>query len=601
VHLVQLSRACLLVILLVVSACSTGGADPGTAQRPAGAGSIRGIGPAPDHVTGWRPRSDVVSRDGSGDPPNIVLVVMDDFSSDLLPTLGSAERMRREGASYSHSFTVDSLCCVSRTSLLTGQYPRQTGVRTNQSGSIPHAPHGGFPAYAGRGNAWRSVNVRLQQRGYTTGFVGKFLNQYEYGAGRRVPPGLPGWDSFVPVFGSAYDGWNYWTGRLRRDGGMDVENHPAPPYYRPPGYTSKDLLDEFSSEEFIGSEALRFIRQHRGDDEPYFLEVAPYATHARVTPSGAFPGDPKFPPMFRDRPSDERPFGNCGRVSCHELDARKLPGYHDHSADNTPLTRSGEPAGAWRGRPTGDRPRGHTKLLRDRARMAQSIDRTVQRILDEVGPDTYVVLTSDNGFHIGQNGLGVGKGTAYDTDSRVPLLVVGPGVVPGQRDQLVSNIDLAPTFEELAGVRTPRFRSGQSFARTLARPRAPGRDAVFMEHMGQASTEGDPDAAMLGPDLDQIPSYVAVRSRDSLLVRQDLDPDPVRERIGWEFYSYRDAAWERTNAYADPRHRDEVRRLTGLLRRWNRCRATGDTPLTPSCRRLGGPDVGKRGTSPPPR
>jgi N-acetylglucosamine-6-sulfatase len=49
--------------------------------------------------------------------------------------------------------------------------------------------------------------------------------------------------------------------------------------------------------------------------------------------------------------------------------------------------------------------------LRDRARMARSADRLITRILRAVGPDTYVVLTSDNGFHLGQNGLGRGKGT----------------------------------------------------------------------------------------------------------------------------------------------------------------------------------------------
>ena len=100
--------------------------------------------------------------------------------------------------------------------------------------------------------------------------------------------------------------------------------------------------------------------------------------------------------------------------------------------------------------------------LRDRARMAQSADRLVTKILGAVGPDTYVVLTSDNGFHLGQNGMGRGKGTAYDTDVRVPLLVTGPGVVPGTRTEVTSNIDLAPTFEELAGLRAgalPQRRS----------------------------------------------------------------------------------------------------------------------------------------------
>ena len=85
------------------------------------------------------------------------------------------------------------------------------------------------------------------------------------------------------------------------------------------------------------------------------------------------------------------------------------------------------------------------------------------------------MLTSDNGFHLGQNGLGRGKGTPYDTDVRVPLLVTGPGVVPGTRQEVTSNIDLAPTFEELAGLAPAPYRSGLSLVPTFGRPEAGAR------------------------------------------------------------------------------------------------------------------------------
>ena len=130
-----------------------------------------------------------------------------------------------------------------------------------------------------------------------------------------------------------------------------------------------------------------------------------------------------------------------------------------------------------------------TRLLRDRARMVQSIDRMVQRILAAVGDNTYVVLTSDNGFHLGQMGLGVGKGTPFDTDAHVPLLVVGPGVEPGVRDTMTSNLDLASTFEDLAGARSPAYRSGHSLVETFAKPRTQVHDVVFFEH---TCPRGDP-------------------------------------------------------------------------------------------------------------
>jgi arylsulfatase A-like enzyme len=65
--------------------------------------------------------------------PSIVLVLADDLSMDLVRTMGEVQRMSRRGATYRHSYVVDSLCCPSRASLLTGQYPHQTGVLTNDA------------------------------------------------------------------------------------------------------------------------------------------------------------------------------------------------------------------------------------------------------------------------------------------------------------------------------------------------------------------------------------------------------------------------------------------------------------------------------------
>ena len=66
--------------------------------------------------------------------------------------------------------------------------------------------------------------------------------------------------------------------------------------------------------------------------------------------------------------------------------------------------------------------------------------------------NTYIVFSSDNGFHLGEHRLLQGKMTAFDTDIRVPLVVAGPGVPKGRTSsRLVENIDLHPTFVRLAG------------------------------------------------------------------------------------------------------------------------------------------------------
>ncbi len=329
--------------------------------------------------------------------------------------------------------------------------------------------------------------------------------------------------------------------------------------------------------------ALDFIDGHRDDRRPWFLEVAPYAPHNRVLPEGAFPGEPHFPPAFRDRPSRRHPGGNCGLLACQDLGVEDLPGFGDDLADNAPSHADGSPApAAWE--PLETSPERAERVLRDRARMVQSIDRMVQRILHRVPPNTYVVLTSDNGFHVGQFGLGVGKGAAYESDIRVPLLVVGPGVRPGERSEVVSNIDLAPTFEDLAGIRTPRYRSGLSLVPTLDDPTLERQHYAFVEHTWSGAGD-DPDIG--DGTLALVPSYVAVRSRDALLIRTDLDPNPdVTEHV-WEFYEYAAADFERTNTYADPEDPGELRTLRRKLKQFDHCSAAvQDAPVPRECRDL---------------
>lgn len=514
--------------------------------------------------------------------PNIVLVLLDDASAELFATMRHARALQRRGAAYTHSFVVDSLCCVSRTSLLTGQYPHQTGVLTNTA-NTPNGvgPVGGYEAFTAYGNAERSVNLRLQDAGYVTGFVGKFLNQYEQHLSPLPLP--PGWTQWNALFGSAYDGWEFESTYVE-DGRLRVRSHPAPPSWA--GDREKDAAYAGTVTEQL---ALDFIREHQPADAPYFLEVAPYAAHGRVHEDGHYPDDPVFPPAMRDRPRPGHPDGNCGLVRCSDLTIEDVPGFRDDPADNAPRWRDGSRAPAWRPGVPGPSPEDAVDALRNRARMVQSVDRMLGKILAAVDDDTYVVLTSDNGFHLGQHGLGSGKGSAYDSDVRVPLYVVGPGVRPGVRDELVSNLDLAPTFEELASLRPAAYRSGRSLRPSLlgspAEPGPPGRDAVVIEHTWAPSLGADPDKDYSGGTIDDIPSYVAARNRTGLLVRLDLDHSWEGTTYAWEFYSYRDLAWERTNQYGDPQHAGDVASLRGAIRRFDACAsATRDDAVRAACR-----------------
>lgn len=540
-----------------------------------------GTEPAPAGETIDLPSAPSDSPPPASRQPNIVLVQLDDFSMDLLPAMATAAEMAERGVSFSHSFVVDSLCCVSRSSTFTGQYPHQTGVLTNSGKTaFPDGPIGGWPAFEAYGNEERTVARNLQAAGYTTGYVGKYLNEFEYHPGSGELPSPPaGWDDLRVIFGGAYAGWDFW-GTYVEDGEMGVREYPAPDEAASP-----EEKDEAYAGTVIAREAVDFIRDQAGGDAPYFLQVAPYAPHSYVS-GPHYGGDPLFPPAFADRPRPGDPDGNCGPVACTDLGVEDLPGYGDDRSDNAPVRPDGSVAEQW-GEPKALDERGAESGMRNRARMLQSVDRMLAEILDLVDEHTYVVLTSDNGFHLGQFGRLRGKGTAYDADTRVPLIVVGPDVEPGTRHDLVTNLDLAPTFEELAGARTPAYRAGRSLVPALRDEERRVGEYVFFEHTWSQTSPTDPDAPFTGGSLDSTPSYVAVRSRDALLVRNDMDPSLDGVDHAFELYDLEADPAANVNVYADPAHAALADRLTRKLVELDGCaQVRADQAVPRRCRAL---------------
>lgn len=122
------------------------------------------------------------------------------------------------------------------------------------------------------------------------------------------------------------------------------------------------------------------------------------------------------------------------------------------------------------------------ELYRERLRSLLGVDEAIGRFvqkLTQLGElaNTYIVFTSDNGYHLGQRRFMTGKFQIYEEDIRVPAFVRGPGVpANARRDHLVLNIDWAPTFTDLAGAAVPAQVDGQSLLPLLRRD-APALDA----------------------------------------------------------------------------------------------------------------------------
>ncbi len=116
--------------------------------------------------------------------------------------------MQRTGTTLSRYYVVDSLCCPSRSAIFTGEYPHDDGVFTNSGRD------GGYNAYNAHGDQSRSFAVALQNAGYQTAMMGKYLNLY---VPTRDPP-APGWNVW-DVTGNGYPEFNY---QLNENGGSSV-------------------------------------------------------------------------------------------------------------------------------------------------------------------------------------------------------------------------------------------------------------------------------------------------------------------------------------------------------------------------------------------
>ena len=127
---------------------------------------------------------------------------------------------------------------------------------------------------------------------------------------------------------------------------------------------------------------------------------------------------------------------------------------------------------------------------RDRLRATLSLDDQLGLIVEKledmgVMENTYIIVTSDNGYSLGENRV-FGKGYHYDHGSKVPLLVLGPNIQPATANHLLGHIDLAPTIVDLAGGTVPDEIDGISFKPLLDSPESvpdtEWRDSILIEN-----------------------------------------------------------------------------------------------------------------------
>ena len=393
----------------------------------------------------------------ASDSPNIILILADDLDVGSIAFMPNLQALLTEqGMTFTNYFANVPLCCPSRASILRGQYAHNHQVLTNR------APDGGYEKFRDLGHETSTIAAWLQDAGYRTVLLGKYLNGYPDNDETYVPPG---WDEWYGIVSGLY--FNY---QLNENG--QVVSYDS----RPQNYET-DVLTR---------KATDFIRR-MAQIAPFFIYLVPNAPHAPVTPAPRHQNE--FTGVNAPRP-----------LSFNESDVSDKPAW----VQNLPPLTADDVAQI-------------DEDYRNRLRSLLAVDDMIKIIVDTLEAlheldQTYIFFSSDNGFHQGDHRIPFGKNTAYEESIHLPLIVRGPGAPAGEaRDHLASVVDLAPTFAELGGATFPGFVDGRSLTPLLNSPSPfnSWRNSVLIEHWVNRD-EG-------------IPEFQALRSNSYLYVEYDTN------------------------------------------------------------------------------
>jgi N-acetylglucosamine-6-sulfatase len=368
--------------------------------------------------------------------PNIVFILTDDMRKDDLKYMPKTRSvLKAKGMSFSNAFVSNALCCPSRVTILRGQYAHNTGVWTNKN--VSGRPAGG-QAYRNKGNEKDNVATRLDEAGYRTALIGRYLGGIK---NKTFVP--PGWDYWFST----------WGGYLR----YDANDQGTIRHFGPKASAYRTDVERRKTRMFIGKSVAR--------GKPFFAYVAPKAPHP-----------PSIPP-----PRDRHAYDG--------LKAPRLPSFNERNVSDKPpwirkLPRLNDVKKA--------KIDNHAEK---RAESLQAVDDLVAGVVDTLNnanamSNTYIFFTSDNGWHYGEHRIPAKKARPYEEDVRIPLLVRGPGIPAGhQAHKLVLNTDYLPTFTDLAcpsssPCNTQNYSyvpDGRSLRPVLKRNATAWRSAVLLE------------------------------------------------------------------------------------------------------------------------
>ena len=382
-------------------------------------------------------------REVEATTPNILFIFTDDHASHAIGAYGSRfpgdntpnlDQLAAEGMRFSRCAVTNSICAPSRAVILTGKHSHLNGVLTNAE------------RFDG---AQMTFPKLLQQEGYQTALFGKWHLKSE----------PTGFDHYERLIGQG----PYYNPKMRfpadSEKGFDERRHE--------GYTT-DIITDL---------AIDWLKDRKSEEGPFMMMVQHKAPHRHWQPA------PRHLDLFADvkiaEPDnlfdDYSTRTTAARIqdmeiattlTPHDLKLAKQRGFTEkqeaawmasYGPRNTEFTKkmeqmSSEEIVRWK----------YQRYLKDYLRCIRAVDENIGRLMNtlenlDLCKETIVIYSSDQGFFLGEHGW-FDKRFMYEECYRTPLIVRWPGVTEAGKvnDQLVSNLDYAQTFLDLAGVEMDR-------------------------------------------------------------------------------------------------------------------------------------------------
>lgn len=404
---------------------------------------------------------------------NIIYILLDDQRYDAMGFLKgqkfletpNMDLIAKNGIYLPNAFVTTSLCSPSRASILTGQYAHRHRVVDNDS----PLPEGltFFPQY-------------LQKGGYETAFIGK----WHMGGGSDAP--RPGFDRWVSFLNQGH--------YLPHKDGLNVDGKKVPQK----GYIT-DELNKYATDWL----------KNRTDKKPFMLYLSHKAVHAEFIPAERHKG--KYENETFVETKTQNPANVNGsprwvrdqRNSWHGVD-------FPYQWEEGPLDIG--------------------EYYKRYAETLLAVDEGIGdiiKLLKEKGlyENTLIAVMGDNGFAFGEHGL-IDKRTAYEESMRVPLVMQLPKVFKSGTivEEVVANIDIAPTFLELAGLETPKDMDGKSYLPLLKGKKISWRDSIFYEYYWEYAFPQTPTVFALRGDQFKYINYYGLWDTNELY---DIKNDPL--------------------------------------------------------------------------